>query len=271
MKTSFSTVGCPNWMWSEIVSAAKDLGYDGVEIRGIGSDLYVPDVKIFSLKNIENTKNELKGLGLEIPCIASSCYLHLKDKDYMAEGKEYIDIAEAIGARNVRLLGDTEPHPSGNIDIPLVVSRLRELAEYAKNKNVTLLLETNGVFASSPVMLNVMRELNLPEVGVLWDVNHPLRYFGENITFTWKTLNKYIRHIHYKDSVIENGRIKYRMAGHGTFPTADLFHLLKKDGYEGYVSLEWVKRWNDELEDAGIVFSNFISTISPLIGKIGNR
>ncbi|NLG53192.1 MAG: sugar phosphate isomerase/epimerase, partial [Clostridiales bacterium] len=27
--------------------------------------------------------------------------------------------------------------------------------------------------------------------------------------------------------------------------------------YNGYLSLEWTKRWDKELEDAGIVFSHF--------------
>ena len=47
MKFSFSTVGCPNWLWSEITAAALDLGYDGIELRGLGADLFVPEIKIF--------------------------------------------------------------------------------------------------------------------------------------------------------------------------------------------------------------------------------
>ena len=33
MKVSFSTLGCPEWSWAEITSMAKDLGFDGIEIR----------------------------------------------------------------------------------------------------------------------------------------------------------------------------------------------------------------------------------------------
>ena len=32
MKLAFSTVGCPDFQWSEIYSMAKDLGFDGIEI-----------------------------------------------------------------------------------------------------------------------------------------------------------------------------------------------------------------------------------------------
>lgn len=35
MKIAFPTLGCPDWNWEDIMVAAKDLGYDGIELRGI--------------------------------------------------------------------------------------------------------------------------------------------------------------------------------------------------------------------------------------------
>lgn len=40
MKICFSTLGCPDWSWEEILAAAKDLGYDGIELRGLGNEIY---------------------------------------------------------------------------------------------------------------------------------------------------------------------------------------------------------------------------------------
>ena len=48
MKICFSTLGCPEWSFSEIVSVASDLGYNGIEIRGIQNELYVPAMEPFS-------------------------------------------------------------------------------------------------------------------------------------------------------------------------------------------------------------------------------
>ena len=42
MKLAFSTLGCPNWQWREIFATAKDLGVDGIEIRGIENEMYAP-------------------------------------------------------------------------------------------------------------------------------------------------------------------------------------------------------------------------------------
>ena len=40
MKISFSTLGCPGFEWSDIYSMAKDFGFDGIEIRGMGKDIF---------------------------------------------------------------------------------------------------------------------------------------------------------------------------------------------------------------------------------------
>ena len=58
MKLAFSTIGCPNWSYDEVVSTASDLGYDGFEVRGIGGEIYAPDVKQFKPENIEKTKEK---------------------------------------------------------------------------------------------------------------------------------------------------------------------------------------------------------------------
>ena len=50
MKTAFSTLGCPDWKWREIISTAKDMGFDGVEVRGVGNTLYAPEISVFSVK-----------------------------------------------------------------------------------------------------------------------------------------------------------------------------------------------------------------------------
>lgn len=39
MKIAFSTLGCPDFSWNEIYAMAKDLGYDGIEVRGLGNEL----------------------------------------------------------------------------------------------------------------------------------------------------------------------------------------------------------------------------------------
>ena len=98
MKLAFSTLGCPNWTFSEIFATAKDLGFDGVEIRGIGKEIFAPDIAEFSDSKIDATLAKIKRLGIEIPCVTSGICV----RDY---GKEKSEIAIVHAAKHVRKLG----------------------------------------------------------------------------------------------------------------------------------------------------------------------
>jgi sugar phosphate isomerase/epimerase len=178
MKIAFSTLGCPGWSWEDILVTAKDLGFQGVELRGIENELYVPKTLPFNETNIKSTIERLKKLKLEIPILTSSCYLFEKENigGYISEGKEYIDIASQIGTPFIRVLGDSKVEPGNNIDIEFVAHNLKILAEYASDKNVEVLIETNGDLADSKKMLNLLKITGDRNVGVLWDIHHPFRF-----------------------------------------------------------------------------------------------
>lgn len=267
MNLSFSTLGCPNWTWREIVSAAVDLHYNGIELRGIGADIFLPKIDLFSPERIRDTRADLASKGLAIPCITSDVYLHLNDKDYTASGRLYIALAANIGAKYVRLLGDTGPAPLPHVDDALVLSRLKELAPIAEASGVTLLIETNGVFAETARLRRLILEVNSPAVQVLWDLHHPVRYFQEPVELTYQNIGEFVRHVHIKDSIMENGVLHYKMVGYGDLPISECFKTLKYNGYDGFISLEWTKRWNMELEDAGIVFSHFAYAVRRMWDK----
>ena len=71
MKIAFSTLGCPDFSWSDIYSVAKDFGFDGIEIRGIGKEISAVKARPFIDGQIDRTIATLERLGLEIPCLTS--------------------------------------------------------------------------------------------------------------------------------------------------------------------------------------------------------
>ena len=264
MKIAFSTLGCPDWKWANIIATAKDMGYDGIEVRGVGSKLYAPDIRAFSSENIDSTKAKLQSMGLEISSLASHCYLFDKDnkETVIKEAVAYIDLAAQLDVKYVRVLADRDPQPSADIDDDFVAENLSYLADYADNKNVTILVETNGVYACSDRLIALLERVNKPSVAVLWDINHPYRYFKENPQETYDKLSKYIKYIHVKDSVeTTNGNIAYKMMGKGDLPVEDVLRILKENDYSGFITLEWVKRWYSELEEPGIVFMQYAGYI----------
>ena len=63
MKLSFSTLACPDFSWIEIYSMAKDFGLDGIEIRGLGDDLYAVNAGPFTPSKIDATIKKLEELN----------------------------------------------------------------------------------------------------------------------------------------------------------------------------------------------------------------
>ena len=264
MKIAFSTLGCPDFSWSDIYSVAKDFGFDGIEIRGIGKDISAVKARPFTDGQIDRTIATLERLGLEIPCLTSGCCLKFADKleETKAELSEYIRLAVKLGTPYIRVLADLEPDPRGEIDDEYMARAIKEVAAEAKDTGVTLLIETNGVYSDTKRLRALLDKVNCREVAALWDIHHPYRFAHETPETTIENLGSYIKYVHVKDSIMEKGQdgkktIKYRMMGFGDMPIPGMLHALREIGYEGYISLEWVKRWAPEIDDCGIVFPQF--------------
>ncbi len=255
MKICFSTLGCPEWSFSDIISVASDLGYNGIEIRGIQHELYAPSMELFSASHIEETKKTLKRLSLAVPCLTSAC--NLNEEADIDKAKAYVDTASALGTPYIRVLGDLSPAPSADVSLKEITSNLEEIVDYAKGKNVMPLIETNGFFAKTKSLGAMLKGLDHPNVGILYDINHPYRFFGEEPAYTIDNLGPFIKHVHIKDSVMEGKNVRYKMVGEGDLPVAKTIKLLEKAGYEGFYSLEWVKRWDLTLEEPGIAFAQY--------------
>lgn len=262
MKYGFSTLGCPDWAWEDILTTASDLGFDGIELRGVGKEIYLPNSKIFSGDGITSAKNSLKRLNLSISCLTTGAFLF--DMSLMdtarKEVEDYIKLAVALNAPYVRVLADRDPAP-GPVDEEAVEENLRALLPVAEKAGVVLLVETNGIYANSQKLKSLCEKINHPSLGVLWDIHHPHRFFGEDARQTFDNLSKYIKHVHVKDSVMTDGKVTYRMTGYGDVPVSEAMTILRDNGYEGFVVLEWVKRWNMNLEEPGIVIPHFINSI----------
>jgi fatty-acyl-CoA synthase len=264
MKIAFSTLGCPDSDWADIYPMAKDLGYDGIEIRGLGNDISAVQSPPFTEAKLPQTMAKLASLHLEIPCFSSGCCLkdasHAKENE--KEIREYIELASKAGAPFVRILADLEPYPEGNVDDEAVIVQLRNLAPIAEEKNVTLLVETNGVYSDTARLAALLNAVASDAVSALWDVHHPYRFAGESPETSVKNLGAYIKYVHVKDSVMGENGVEYRMMGEGDLPIDSMMLALRSINYEGYISLEWVKRWAKDLADAGIVFPQFADYMS---------
>ena len=57
MKLSFSTLACPGYSWAELYSVAKDFGFHGIEMRGLGGDIFDVHASPFLPENLPETNS----------------------------------------------------------------------------------------------------------------------------------------------------------------------------------------------------------------------
>ncbi|MBE6904724.1 MAG: AMP-dependent synthetase [Ruminococcaceae bacterium] len=261
MKIAFSTLGCPDFAWKDIYAMAKDLGFNGIEVRGIGSWLHAYDAPPFSPAHLPETMEKLASLRLEIPCLSTGCCLNdtAHTEETHREIIQHIQLAAQLGTPFVRILADCRPEPSGEVDTEAVVRELRRCIPLAEEKGVTLLVETNGIYSDTARLRDLLNEIASDSVAALWDLHHPYRFAHETPGQTIQNLGAYIKYVHIKDSVETENGIEYRMLGEGDLPIDEMMQALRSIDYSGYVSLEWVKRWAKDLLDAGIVFPHFVN------------
>ncbi|MBQ1947377.1 MAG: AMP-binding protein [Clostridia bacterium] len=269
MKLAFSTLGCPDFEWTDIYTMAKDLGFSGIELRGLGDEFFSVRSKPFHEEYIDATIQNLRRMHLEIPCLSSGCCL--KDVDQQEETfndlMDYIHLASRLGSSFIRVLADRTAGPEGDVvDDSQILAFLNRLIPYAEEKKVTLLVETNGVYADTARLAALLNQVESDYIGALWDMHHPHRYFGEKPQTTVQNLGAYIKYCHIKDSVMENGEVVYRMMGEGDLPVDEIFLALRSINYEGYVSLEWLKSYMPSLYSAGVVFPHFANFMGRFLG-----
>lgn len=242
-------------------STCADLGYDGIEIRGVADQMYAPKIKAFSEERISETRQRLKNNNIVIPILTSGAFLN-NNPDYAAAEKEicdYVSLAEKLGVKYVRVMGDPSPGPSGSFDFDSVCEKYAALCDMAAGSGVSLLIETNGALGDSALMKKLIEKTNKPNAGVLWDIHHTVRFFGETPEKTVSNIGGYIKHTHLKDSEETPEGISYVLTGYGDAPIKEAVRELMKTGYDGYFSYEWVKRWSRSLAEPGVAFYQYIN------------
>ena len=262
MKLAFSTLGCPSYSWTDIYPIAKDLGFDGIEIRGIQGRAYAPGTAPFLPNRRERTRVQLERMGLEIPCFSSNCELSdvSRREESITEIMNYVELASDMGTPYVRVLVSRSIHPAGEVDDDDIVDVLTQLGGYAGVYDVTLLVETIAEYADTARLARVLDRVGMDSVGALWDLHHPYRVFGEDPSVSVANLGHHLHYCQVKDSVQVGDHFEYRMMGDGDLPLHAMFDALRDAGYDGYMSFEWVTKWARDIAvgEAGIVFPQFL-------------
>ena len=260
---SFSTLGCPDWDIPKIISFAAQHGYKGIEVRGILRQMDLTQCPEFSS---EQKRNEvlavMKEKGLQFVNLGSSANMHISAeadrKKNLDEGRRYIDLARQLNCPFVRVFPNNFPKDRDKKKtMDLIAKGLKEMGDYAMEKNVIVLMETHGDLVYTADLVKLMKSVSHSNVGLVWDCCNMWTVTKEKPAYMYRQLKKYIRHTHIKDAKLVNGKPLYVLMGQGEVPIFDAVDLLVKDNYKGYYSFEWEKLWHPEIAEPEIAIADY--------------
>ncbi|MBR5225762.1 MAG: AMP-binding protein [Clostridia bacterium] len=250
MKLSFSTRGWSQLSWEECLHIGESMDFGGIEVYDLPKfPALMERSGPFHKYSVAATARQLREKKLAIPCFDTSCDLTDEEKDFTPAVKELIRIAGQMQVEYVTVvaLKDNEP---------LFRERLAQLIPCAEEANVTILIKTSGIYASTERLRALMDDFACDQLAALWDVHHPYRDFGESADMTIKNLGAYVKHVHLRDSDDSN---TYNLIGEGTMPIADIMRALSSIDYDGFISLEWKVEWMEDLPDYEVIFPHFVN------------
>ena len=115
------------------------------------------------------------------------------------------------------------------------------------------------MYSDTEKLLALLMEYADDCLAALWDVCSPYYLKNEDAEQTVKNLGAYIKHVHMKDSVLQNGERRFCLIGEGDLPIGDIMNALSCINYDGYISLDWNPKWMLEMTDMEVVFAHFAS------------
>ncbi len=251
MKLSYSTRGWYFLPASELLGAAAEMRFSGIELYDLHKhpELFEKGAPLHSY-NQNSTVRSLRDSGIRIVCLDTSA--DLTQKDAADTMRWTIDLARSLKVRYVSAEAMTEDEPAAK-------ELIAELLKYSEGSGVSIIIKTKGIYADTARLALMLDGFADDRLGVLWDMHHTFCDHCESADTTIRNLGGYVKHVHLRDSD-KDGR--YCIVGEGILPIEDMMRALSSIDYMGYVSLEWKPDWEEEFNDYTIIFPHFISYMS---------
>ncbi len=212
--------------------------------------------------DIERVKALIEDRNLKVSCI-SHHNLTALPVDTVVDAPAYrahittlqrcINVAQALGTNLVRIfsfrkemvLFGAEPIISEGAWKTLL-DRLEEPLRIADAAGITLVIETaiSGNVTSAHLAKKLIDELDAPHLKVLWDPCSSLYCTEIPYPDGYEVIRKHIAHVHLKDGVVNLPAATFDFCamrrGQMDPYYNDIVNALKRDGYDGAISLESV-------------------------------
>jgi len=297
MKISGHTMGTPEYSLDEAIALFAQIGLDGIEII-VQTDGYPCAIPVTaSDAEVLSVRDKVKRAGLLVAGLTPylSLYNSLDERvrqKECADLKRIIKMAALLDCHHIRVYGgkfvDGETDEDGN-KLKALVKSMRECGDYAAKHDVKLCLENHfGTMTTTATRTaEILDEIDHSHVGALYDQANIAFLPAEEYEQAIEVQKDRIFFVHCKDLVYRGGSpqkpkfatlssvdesertVHSRIPGEGILDWPSILKKLKEIGYDGWVSLEYERRWQQiDLPDASVGMPRGAEYIRNIIRKL---
>lgn len=252
IRFAFSTLSYPELSLAKAVEKAGELGFDGIELRTLGSGE--------SPLRADPTRGDpadhartLREAGIEPVCLSTSHALHHADEDAGARAVSQVeyamDLAAALGCGRVRVMGHQavagEPLAA---TMQRIARRAAQLLDRGGDAGLELLFENGGPLARARPWWDLANTLDHPLLGMLWN-QLSASAAGEGSVVWVPLLHTRLRVIRLRDAK-KNAWATPVPPGEGDGELEQTIRHLCGIGFDGWLSLDYNRMLDPSLPEA---------------------
>lgn len=260
-RLAFSTLAFPGTTLATAASLGSQYGYQGIELRLIDGELIDPSMPAAARAAVRQT---VAAAGLPVVAVDSS--IRLTGEDPGPELSRFLELASDWECPLVRVFGgslsDEAEVRRGQLTNAARV--LEASIPLASRLGVAIGVETHDSFSAASTVAELLAAVDSPWAGAVWDSHHPHR-MGESPADVYRALGQRILLAQVKDARRAAGSAdgwQLTLLGEGEVPVREMLGLLIAGGYQGWISVEWEKRWHPEIEEPDVALPQHLKLLS---------
>ena len=242
MKFAFMSFSTPEMSLDQMLTLAREIGYDGIEPRLDAGHAHGVEAEADEARR-ESIREAFADAPVELACLATSCQFAnpAEHEQMLADARERIELAGDLGAPCVRVFGGNYPDSMSRSDaVDAMTDALNELAPLGAERNVTICVETHDAWCDPAHLAAVMQKVDHGAIGVNWDVMHPVRTGLATIDESFELLRPWIRHTHVHDGDFSGEGSTLVPIGNGEVDHRRAIERLQEISFDGFLSGEWI-------------------------------
>ena len=235
----------------EVLDVVKESGIDGVDVG-------TPRISAEDKKKVADIVSIARSKGLDVPAFLGAWAvwhggeerdLASSDNNVRAHAVDYakgcVAIASELDVRVFEICAapGVNTYPASKVPVKTLrenfVKSIKELCEFAQDRNVEVIVEPINRFEGHPGFMNSLVEaaelvasLDIPNLGVLGDLFH-MNIEDIDNSEAYRAAGKYLKHIHLADH-------NRQLPGTGRNDFKSILRALEEIGFDGYLSLDCV-------------------------------